>query len=127
MNRIALSLFLVALTTLMAELALVRIFDVIWYANKAYMIITMVMFCFGLAGVQQSLWPVRQDGQLRAKLAGLTFLFGLFLLALLPAPIERWRAHWRRKNPHTCPKAKIWQRNATPCRGLAINSGPLWG
>ncbi|MGX9727171.1 MAG: hypothetical protein ACTFAK_07585 [Candidatus Electronema sp. VV] len=50
MNRIALSLFLIALTTLMAELALVRIFDVIWYANKAYQIITMVMFCFGLAG-----------------------------------------------------------------------------
>uniref|UniRef100_UPI004055ED64 spermine/spermidine synthase domain-containing protein n=1 Tax=Candidatus Electronema sp. TaxID=2698783 RepID=UPI004055ED64 len=85
MNRIALSLFLVALTTLMAELALVRIFDVIWHANKAYMIITMVMFCFGLSGVQQSLWPVRQDGRLRAKLAGLAFFFGLFLLALLPA------------------------------------------
>jgi hypothetical protein len=85
MNRIALSLFLIALTTLMAELALVRIFDVIWHANKAYMIITMVMFCFGLAGVQQSLWPMRQDGRLRAKLAGLTFFFGLFLLALLPA------------------------------------------
>jgi len=85
MNRIALSLFLAALTTLMAELALVRIFDVLWYANKAYMIITMVMFCFGLAGVQQSLWPVRQDGRLRAKLCGLAFFFGIFLLALLPA------------------------------------------
>lgn len=85
MNRIALSLFLTALTTLMAELALVRIFDVIWHANKAYMIITMVMFCFGLSGVQQSLWPVRQDERLRAKLAGLAFFFGLFLLALLPA------------------------------------------
>jgi hypothetical protein len=85
MNRIALSLFLTALTTLMAELALVRIFDVIWHANKAYMIITMVMFCFGLSGVQQSLWPVRQDGRLRAKLAGLAFFVGVFLLALLPA------------------------------------------
>ncbi|CAK8720744.1 Spermine/spermidine synthase [Candidatus Electronema halotolerans] len=84
-NRIALSLFLTALTTLMAELALVRIFDVIWYANKAYMIITMVMFCFGLAGVQQSLWPVRKEKRLRTKLAGLAFFFGLFLLVLLPA------------------------------------------
>ena len=85
MNRITLSLFLTALTTLMAELALVRIFDVIWYANKAYMIITMVMFCFGLAGVQQSLWPLRQNERLRTKLAGLAFFFGLFLILLLPA------------------------------------------
>lgn len=84
-NRITLSLFLTALTTLMAELALVRIYDVIWYANKAYMIITMVMFCFGLAGVQQSLRPVRKDERLRAKLALLAFFFGLFLLVLLPA------------------------------------------
>ncbi len=88
MNRIALSLFLIALTTLMAELALVRIFDVIWYSNKAYM--TMVMFCFGLAGVQQSLWPMRQDGRLRTKLADFAamyllisapfFLSGLFFI-----------------------------------------------
>ncbi|MGX9727170.1 MAG: spermine/spermidine synthase domain-containing protein [Candidatus Electronema sp. VV] len=35
--------------------------------------------------MQQSLWLVRQDGRLRAKLAGLTFPFGLFLLVLLHA------------------------------------------
>ena len=51
MRRISLGLLLIAMTTLMVELALVRVFDVIWNANMAYMIITMVMFCFGLSGV----------------------------------------------------------------------------
>ncbi|WP_417910218.1 hypothetical protein [Candidatus Electronema sp. PJ] len=85
MKKISFSLFLIALTTLMAELALVRIFDVIWYANKAYMIITMVMFCFGLAGVYQSLWPLKQDKKFKYKLCWTIFLFGLLLLLLLPA------------------------------------------
>lgn len=84
-KNISCSLFLIALTTLMAELALVRVFDVIWHANKAYMIITMVMFCFGLAGVHQSLQPLKQDKTFQSKLACIAFLFGLFLLLILPA------------------------------------------
>jgi hypothetical protein len=84
MKKIYLCLFLVALTTLMVELALVRVFDVIWYANKAYMIITMVMFCFGLAGVFQSLWPMKQGEKLQSKLCWLTFFFGLSTLIILP-------------------------------------------
>ncbi|MCI5144874.1 MAG: hypothetical protein D3923_04940 [Candidatus Electrothrix sp. AR3] len=84
MKKISLGLFLIALTTLMVELALVRIFDVIWYANKAYMIITMVMFCFGLAGVYQSLWPLQHDQKFKTKLCWLTFLFGLFILLIMP-------------------------------------------
>jgi hypothetical protein len=84
MRKISFSLFLIALTTLMAELALVRVFDVIWHANKAYMIITLVMFSFGLSGVWQSLWPLKQDGRLQGKLSLITFFFGLCLLLILP-------------------------------------------
>jgi hypothetical protein len=84
MKKISFGLFLIALTTLMVELALVRVFDVIWYANKAYMIITMVMFCFGLAGVYQSLWPMKQDEKFKKKLCWLTFLFGVLILVILP-------------------------------------------
>ncbi len=84
MKKIYFSVFMIALTTLMVELALVRIFDVIWYANKAYMIITMVMFCFGLAGVYQSLRPMKQDGKIGRKLWLLTFLFGAFILLIMP-------------------------------------------
>jgi len=84
MKRITFSLFLIALTTLMVELALVRIFDVIWYSNKAYMIITMVMFCFGLAGVYQALWPMKKGASFRVKLSWITFLFGLFILLIMP-------------------------------------------
>lgn len=85
MKKISFGLFLIALTTLMVELALVRVFDVIWYANKAYMIITLVMFSFGLAGVCQSLWPLKQDERFRGKLCLITYLFGLFILLILPA------------------------------------------
>lgn len=55
MRRISLGLLLIAMTT---QLVLVRVFDVIWNANMAYMIITMVMFCFGLSGVYLSFRPV---------------------------------------------------------------------
>ncbi len=68
----------------MVELALVRVFDVIWYANKAYMIITMVMFCFGIAGVYQSLWPMKQDENFKDKLCWITFLFGALILVIQP-------------------------------------------
>lgn len=84
MKKIAISLFLIALTTLMVELALVRIFDVIWYSNKAYMIITMVMFCFGLAGVYQSLKPMKKDEKFITKLCWIIFFFGLFILLIMP-------------------------------------------
>lgn len=84
MKKIAFSLFLIALTTLMVELALVRIFDVIWFSNKAYMIITMVMFCFGLAGVYQSLKPMKKDETFIAKLCWIIFFFGLFILLIMP-------------------------------------------
>ncbi len=86
MRILSIGLFCIALTTLMAELALMRVFDVIWYSNKAYMIITMVMFCFGLAGVYQTLWPMKKEGRIHMqdKLALLTFLFGLSILVIMP-------------------------------------------
>lgn len=85
MRRISLGLLLIALTTLMVELALVRVFDVIWHSNMAYMIITMVMFCFGLSGVYLSLRPINANAKIEQQLSRLSLLFGLSVLILLPA------------------------------------------
>lgn len=85
MFRINLGLFFVALTTLMLELTLVRVFDVIWYSNMAYMVITLAMFCFGMSGIYSSLRPRPQGQDVHGYLARLTFCFALLSLAILPA------------------------------------------
>lgn len=74
-----------ALTTLMLELNLVRVFDVIWYSNMAYMVITLAMFCFGMSGIYSSLRPLKEGADVNGYLAKLAFLFALFSLAILPA------------------------------------------
>lgn len=74
-----------ALTTLMLELNLVRVFDVIWYSNMAYMVITLAMFCFGLSGIYSSLRPLGEGADVNGYLAKLALLFALFSLAILPA------------------------------------------
>lgn len=85
MRRIFLGLFLMALTTLMLELTLVRVFDVIWYSNMAYMVITLAMFCFGLSGVYSSIRPVKNEGRIRLYLSLLAALLGVTALCILPA------------------------------------------
>ena len=85
MNRISLGLFVIALTTLMLELTLVRIFDVIWYSNMAYMVITLAMFCFGLSGIYSSFRPFPENGNLHRYLSRLAFCFAVSAVAILPA------------------------------------------
>lgn len=84
MIRIGFGLLCVASATLMLELTLVRIFDVIWYSNMAYMVITLAMFCFGLSGIFFTLRPISRDKDVRPLLALLSFCFALFSLVLLP-------------------------------------------
>jgi len=85
MYKISAGLFCVALTTLMLELNLVRVFDVIWYSNMAYMVITLAMFCFGLSGVYSSLRPLQEGTDVHSYLAKIAFLFAIFTLAIFPA------------------------------------------
>lgn len=85
MRRIFAGLFLVAMTTLMLELTLIRVFDVIWYSNMAYLIITLAMFSFGIAGVYVSLRPPKSPDRMGGYLALLALLFGVLSLLLLPA------------------------------------------
>ncbi len=85
MYKIRFGLLCVALTTLMLELNLVRVFDVIWYSNMAYMVITLAMFCFGLSGIYSSLRPLPENVDVNGYLAKLAFLFALFSIVLYPA------------------------------------------
>ena len=85
MYRISVGLLCIALTTLMLELNLVRVFDVIWYSNMAYMVITLAMFCFGLSGIYSSLRPLPDGVDVNRYLARLAFLFAFFSLAVMPA------------------------------------------
>src|SRR6187397_2053604 len=54
-----LALFFMAAATLMLELVLTRVFDVILNPNMAYMVIACALFSFGLAGVYVTLQPDR--------------------------------------------------------------------
>jgi len=85
MKNVSAGLLLTALATLMLELTLIRVFDVIWYANMSYMVITLAMFCFGLAGVYVSLKPRVSQKNPRRLLSILSFCFGLTALVILPA------------------------------------------
>ncbi|PIE72155.1 MAG: hypothetical protein CSA20_09280 [Deltaproteobacteria bacterium] len=85
MKHISLALFFVALSALTIELSLVRTFDVIWHPNMAYMIITMVMFCFGLAGVFLSLkTKLLKDAAPHSLLTTLSILYGISSILILP-------------------------------------------
>ncbi len=84
MKKISLGLFLIAFNTLLLELSLLRVFDVILYSNISYLVITSVLFCFGLAGVYSSLKPVTGRKNLNKYIANLSILFAVSSLFIYP-------------------------------------------
>ena len=76
MNKTALGVFFIALASLLLELVLIRVFDVLWYPNMAYMVITLAVFSFGLAGVYLSIKPVELTEKTWLWLAIATLLMG---------------------------------------------------
>jgi len=79
------AIFLVALITLTLELTLMRVFDVLWYPNMAYMIITLAMFAFAFSGVFVSLRPFPENANLKLRLALLALSLGILSILILPA------------------------------------------
>jgi hypothetical protein len=75
---------IISLVTLMLELFLIRVFDVILWSNLAYMIITCAMFSFGLAGIYRVLRPLSVGEDASVYLSRLALLFSLATLAILP-------------------------------------------
>lgn len=84
MLSLNIALFLTAFTTLMLELTLIRVFDVIWVPNMSYMVVTCTMFCFGAAGVYASLRKQEKQERVEIKLASYALGFGVLAIAILP-------------------------------------------
>ncbi len=75
---------LIALSTLFYELSLIRILDILWYPHFAYMVITLALLGFGIAGVITSIvadkWKMGNKTLLVLTLA-LAFAYaGVFFL-----------------------------------------------
>ncbi|MFT5136394.1 MAG: spermidine synthase [Arenicella sp.] len=85
MNINALGVFFIALASLLLELVLLRVFDVLWYPNMSYMVITLAVFSFGLAGVYLSLRPITLSDKTWRIMAGLTVVMAVCVLFLRPA------------------------------------------
>ncbi len=78
------AVFFMAFSTLLLEILLIRVFDVIIYSNISYMVISCALFSFGLAGVYATLKPFKKETKINLILATLAFLFGIFAIILLP-------------------------------------------
>ncbi len=78
------AIFLISSATLLLELTLTRIFDVILWNNLAYLIISSAIFGFGLGGIFIMLWPMK--GVATDKLlTRVSVGFAGFVLLLVPA------------------------------------------
>ena len=82
--RIAAGICLLSLVTLTVELLMTRVFDIILTPNMSYMVVTCVMFSFGLAGVYYSIKPLSDSKNVRKYLAVLSLLFAVSILAIRP-------------------------------------------
>ena len=67
MLRFGLALFLVATVTLMIEVLLIRVFDVVLVPNVGYMVVSFAMFGMGIAGAFAAAWPLSQETEIRRR------------------------------------------------------------
>jgi hypothetical protein len=82
--RLSFGVFLVALVTLMVELLLIRVFDVVLVNNLGYMIISCALFAFGLSGVYATLRPLKDPAKIHGYLAGLSVILAAACIVQMP-------------------------------------------
>ncbi len=82
MRRTYIGLFFVALTTLLVEVLLTRIFDVILWPNLSFMIISSAMFGVGLGGLVEVIRPLPARVSPAAALSRTALLFAISVWAL---------------------------------------------
>lgn len=85
MSRIAFGIGLTAFNTLMVEILLTRVFDVILYPNVGYMIITGALFAFGVAGIYATLRPLPPLDVVPRRLGQWSMCMAASLLVIRPA------------------------------------------
>ena len=70
MRRLSFGVLLIALSTLVLELMLTRVFDVTLTPNLSYFVVSLAVFSFGLAGIYATLRPIPVEEEIRGRLVG---------------------------------------------------------
>ena len=84
MRRLSCGVLLIALSTLVLELMLTRVFDVTLTPNLSYFVVSLAVFSFGLAGIYATLKPVPVEREIGGILAGCCAGFAVTVLLLIP-------------------------------------------
>lgn len=84
MRRLSLGVLLIALSTLVLELMLTRVFDVTLTPNLSYFVVSLAIFSFGVAGLLATLWPLPPERDIRGVLVACCLGFTLAALLLNP-------------------------------------------
>ncbi len=84
MRRLSFGVMLIALSTLILELTLTRVFDVVLIPNLGYFVVTSAVFAFGLAGVYATLRPIPVESDITHILVTRSVGFALATLLLIP-------------------------------------------
>src|SRR5581483_7009773 len=84
MRRLSYGVLLIALSTLVLELMLTRVFDVTLTPNLSYFVVSLAVFSFGLAGIYATLRPVPVERDITGILAGCCCAFAATVLLLIP-------------------------------------------
>ena len=83
-TKLRIGIFLIACATLVLELSLVRVFDVILTPNMGYAVITAAVFALGLGGIYLYLFPVEDEDRVLGLMPWLFLAFALCVLLLRP-------------------------------------------
>src|SRR5215475_1447507 len=100
MRRLSFGVLLIALSTLVLELMLTRVFDVTLTPNLSYFVVSLAVFSFGLAGIYATLRPVPVERDISRLLAGCCIGFAATALLLIPV-IDALPLDYRRIVQHT--------------------------
>jgi spermidine synthase len=84
MRRLSFGVLLVALSTLVLELMLTRVFDIVLVPNLAYFVVTSAVFAFGMAGIYATLRPVPVEQDISGMLFVRCVVFALATAGLIP-------------------------------------------
>jgi len=84
MRRLSFAVLLIAFSTLILELTLTRVFDVVLLPNLGYFVVTSAVFAFGLAGIYATLRPIPVERDITHILVTRCVGFSLATLLLIP-------------------------------------------
>jgi spermidine synthase len=84
MRRLSFGVLLIAMSTLVLELMLTRVFDVTLTPNLSYFVVSLAVFSFGLAGIFATLRPIPVESDIRGRLVGCCVGFAAAALLLHP-------------------------------------------